>query len=64
MKTKVNIKYVEVQIFERDCEIELTGKQLKEFNKSGKLPFEIENQLCSETDLKNHVITVPTYSQK
>lgn len=54
---KISINYTEVQTFQRDVDVELTRKQLTEFKKTGKLPFEITNEICSATDGFNHVVT-------
>jgi len=51
---KIQIKYTEIQTFERNVDVELTKKQLAEFKKTGKLPFEITNEICSSTDGLNH----------
>lgn len=51
---KISVKYLEIQTFERDVDVELTKKQLAEFKKTGKLPFEIISEICSSTDGFNH----------
>lgn len=54
---KISIKYTEIQTFEKNVDVELTKKQLSEFKKTGKLPFEITNEICSATDGLNHTET-------
>jgi hypothetical protein len=54
---KISINYTEVQTFQRNVDVELTKKQLAEFKKTGKLPFEITNEICSATDGLNHFVT-------
>ena len=62
---KISIKYLEIQTFERDVDVELTKKQLAEFKKTGKCGKNMRS-IFNCTIWKIHLLKyplIPTFMQ-
>lgn len=56
---KVKVVYLEQQYFELTKEMEIPFSVYKEYDKTGKLPIDIQQELCEETSVEHWVETNP-----
>lgn len=56
---KVKVVYLEQQYFELEKEMEIPFSVYKEYDKTGKLPIDIQQELCEETSVEHWVETIP-----